>query len=140
MQYILNRIYGYNSDITPELIDYAKAEIIQELSYSYADLLKAYSAGNIRLLKAIAQEGIVKEILSGSFISKHRLRAASSVSTSLKKLIEKYKVDVISIGNGTASKESEIFVADLIKDNRFGFEEVIYLLLFGELPQKSELT
>ena len=30
-------------------------------------------------------------------------------------LINKYKVDVISIGNGTASKESEIFVADLIK-------------------------
>ena len=32
------------------------------------------------------------------------------------KLIEKHKVNVISIGNGTASKESEIFVADLIKD------------------------
>lgn len=31
-------------------------------------------------------------------------------------LIEKYSVDVISIGNGTASKESEIFVADLIKE------------------------
>ena len=30
-------------------------------------------------------------------------------------LISKHKVDVISIGNGTASKESEIFVADLIK-------------------------
>ena len=33
----------------------------------------------------------------------------------LKKLIEKYRVDVISIGNGTASKEAEIFVAELIK-------------------------
>ncbi len=31
-------------------------------------------------------------------------------------LISKWKVDVISIGNGTASKESEIFVADLIKN------------------------
>ena len=31
-------------------------------------------------------------------------------------LIDKYSVDVISIGNGTASKESEIFVADLIKE------------------------
>ncbi len=31
-------------------------------------------------------------------------------------LISKHKVDVISIGNGTASKESEIFVADLIKN------------------------
>ncbi len=30
-------------------------------------------------------------------------------------LINKHKVDIISIGNGTASKESEIFVVDLIK-------------------------
>ena len=34
----------------------------------------------------------------------------------LKKLIEKYKVEVISCGNGTASKESEIFIAELIKE------------------------
>ena len=34
----------------------------------------------------------------------------------LEKLIDKYKVDVISIGNGTASKESEIFVSDMVKD------------------------
>ena len=34
----------------------------------------------------------------------------------LEKLIATYKVDVISIGNGTASKESEIFVSDMVKD------------------------
>lgn len=33
----------------------------------------------------------------------------------LKTMIEKHKVDIIAIGNGTASKESEIFVAELIK-------------------------
>ncbi|MBE5735618.1 MAG: RNA-binding transcriptional accessory protein, partial [Clostridiales bacterium] len=33
----------------------------------------------------------------------------------LAKLIDKHQVDVISIGNGTATKESEIFVANLIK-------------------------
>ena len=33
----------------------------------------------------------------------------------LKALIEKYRVNIISIGNGTASKESEIFVAELLK-------------------------
>lgn len=37
-------------------------------------------------------------------------------TATLIKLINKHKVDVISIGNGTASKESEIFVADLIKN------------------------
>ena len=34
----------------------------------------------------------------------------------LKVLIKKFGVEVISIGNGTASKESEIFVAELIKE------------------------
>ena len=32
----------------------------------------------------------------------------------LKRLINKHNVDVISIGNGTASKEAEIFIAELI--------------------------
>ncbi len=34
----------------------------------------------------------------------------------LKEFIDKYSIDVISIGNGTASKESEIFVSELVKD------------------------
>ncbi|MDE7082720.1 MAG: RNA-binding transcriptional accessory protein [Clostridia bacterium] len=34
----------------------------------------------------------------------------------MKELIKKHKVDIISIGNGTASKETEIFVADLLKE------------------------
>ncbi|WP_313562274.1 Tex-like N-terminal domain-containing protein, partial [Ruminiclostridium cellobioparum] len=34
----------------------------------------------------------------------------------LKQLIEKHKVDIISIGNGTASKESELFVVELLKE------------------------
>jgi len=33
----------------------------------------------------------------------------------MKRLIEKHGVDIISIGNGTASRESEIFVAELLK-------------------------
>ena len=34
----------------------------------------------------------------------------------LKQLIAKYNVDIVSIGNGTASKESEIFVSEMIKE------------------------
>ena len=34
----------------------------------------------------------------------------------VKRLIAKHKVDVIAIGNGTASKESEIFIAGLLKE------------------------
>ncbi len=40
-------------------------------------------------------------------------------------LIDKYNVDVISIGNGTASKESEIFVADLVKNQSHKVEYAV---------------
>ena len=96
IQVMLNRLYGFHREVNEELVNYAISEIISDYSYSYADLMKAYPSSNIRLLKAIAKEGCVKEILSGTFITKYRLRAASSVSTSLKKLTENelvYKTD-----------------------------------------------
>lgn len=34
----------------------------------------------------------------------------------LKALVEKHKVDIVAVGNGTASKESEIFICELIKN------------------------
>ncbi len=40
-------------------------------------------------------------------------------------LIKKHKVEVISIGNGTASKESEIFVAELIKELDMGLSYMV---------------
>ncbi|TYQ15280.1 UNVERIFIED_CONTAM: uncharacterized protein Cloal_1714 [Acetivibrio alkalicellulosi] len=43
-------------------------------------------------------------------------------------LINNHKVDLISIGNGTASKESEIFVADLIKE----LDRKIYYMVVSE--------
>lgn len=39
----------------------------------------------------------------------------AEAAAKVKLLIEKYGVDCISIGNGTASKETEIFIADTIK-------------------------
>lgn len=36
--------------------------------------------------------------------------------TELRKLIEKYNVELISVGNGTASRESEAIIADFIKE------------------------
>ena len=87
IQNLLNRLYGYNRDVEMASITYAMEQIVAEQSYSYADLLKAYPAGHVRLLKAIAQEGCVKEVLAGNFISKHKLRAASSVRSALKKLV-----------------------------------------------------
>lgn len=44
----------------------------------------------------------------------------------LLKLIEKHKIDMIAIGNGTASRESEMFVADMIKETK---REVCYVIV-----------
>jgi len=43
-------------------------------------------------------------------------------------LINKHNVDLIAIGNGTASKESEIFVADLIKE----LDREVYYMVVSE--------
>ncbi|MCM1063900.1 MAG: RNA-binding transcriptional accessory protein [Eubacterium sp.] len=40
----------------------------------------------------------------------------AEAKTELKKLIKKYNVDLISVGNGTASRESEQVIVDLIKE------------------------
>ena len=40
-------------------------------------------------------------------------------------LIDKYNIDIIAIGNGTASRESEAFVADLIKEANRKVEYII---------------
>ncbi|MCH1968118.1 Tex family protein [Romboutsia hominis] len=44
----------------------------------------------------------------------------------LKELIRKYSIDIISIGNGTASRESEKIVSDMIKEMD---EEVQYIIV-----------
>ncbi len=43
----------------------------------------------------------------------------------LKDLIEEYKIDIIAIGNGTASRESEAFVAEVIKEVKRQVEYII---------------
>lgn len=40
-------------------------------------------------------------------------------------LIDKYNIDIIAIGNGTASRESEIFIANVIKDAKRSVSYII---------------
>lgn len=46
----------------------------------------------------------------------------------LKNLIKKHNVNLISIGNGTASKETEILVADMLKE----IDEKVYYMIVSE--------
>ncbi|HEL1617156.1 TPA: RNA-binding transcriptional accessory protein [Streptococcus suis] len=52
-------------------------------------------------------------------------RQIAQAKKDLANLIGQYQVEIIAIGNGTASRESEAFVADLLKD----FPEVSYVIV-----------
>lgn len=87
IQAILNRLYGYKVAIDDEAVEIGVREIVEESTYAYENLLAAYPVGSVRLLKAIALEGCVKEITAGEFIARHHLKAASSVNSTIKKLL-----------------------------------------------------
>lgn len=55
----------------------------------------------------------------------HNERQLATAKKKILDYIEKYDVDIIAIGNGTASRETEAFVADVIKDSK---KKVSYLI------------
>ena len=50
----------------------------------------------------------------------------------LKDLVYKYNVDIISIGNGTASRESEMFISDLISEIQNESGKKLYYVIVSE--------
>jgi len=98
IQTILNRLYSYRENPDGKLVNHAISEILAESGYVYESLLSAFSTSNIRLLKAIAKEKCVREINAGDFITRHKLKAASSVNSSLKKLIDKELIYKSNLG------------------------------------------
>ncbi len=60
-------------------------------------------------------DGTGKVLATGVIYVTHSAAQKESAAAYIKELIQKYDVDLISIGNGTASKETEMFVAELLK-------------------------
>ena len=58
----------------------------------------------------------------------------------LKALIEKYNIDIIAIGNGTASRESEKFVSDMIKEIEREVQYIIVSEAGASVYSASELA
>lgn len=59
------------------------------------------------------------------FMNSNKEEAISKSKKTVLDLIQKYQVDIIAIGNGTASRESEKFCADLIRENHLNCKYVI---------------
>ena len=89
IQMILNRLYSKRTRVIDnQLVQECVSNILTENEYYYQSLLRAYAKGQVNLLKAIAKEKKVSEILSGSFISKYGLTATSSVKSALKRMLD----------------------------------------------------
>ena len=55
-------------------------------------------------------------------------------------LIEKYDIDIVAIGNGTASRESEAFIADTIKESKRKVEYIIVSEAGASVYSASDLA
>ena len=64
---------------------------------------------------------VIKPFINGSKQDEY-IKASKLI---VKNLIEKYKVDIISIGNGTASRESEKFCAEMIQEYKLPCKYII---------------
>ncbi len=81
-------------------------------------------------LAVVSKTGKVLEI--GVIYPNERQKGASVDLKQIKEsekrivdLVHKYNVDIISIGNGTASRETEAFISDVIKENKLNVKYVI---------------
>lgn len=66
--------------------------------------------------KVACVDGTGRVLDTGVIYVTHGDAQREKAKTFIKQLISKHDVDIISIGNGTASKETEIFAAELIKE------------------------
>lgn len=95
MQKMMNRLFSDtvpNSMCTDEMVTTALAEILDDNSQMYADLLYQLTQRQKELLVAIAKEGKATAITGGQFIKKYHLNTPSTVQSSILFLINKQLV------------------------------------------------
>ncbi|MGL4606959.1 MAG: citrate/2-methylcitrate synthase [Eubacteriaceae bacterium] len=114
----MNKIY---SAITPEIIEYSK--LCEENSYIQPDLYQKYKVN--RGLRDLDGNGVLTGLTEISEIKAFAFENGKKVG--LEGELYFRGINVEEIVNGC------------VKEKRFGFEEVTYLLLFGNLPKRDEL-
>ena len=78
--------------------------------------------------KVAVVDGTGKVLDTAVVYPTHSERKIAESKQTLLRLIKKYNVDIISIGNGTASKETEMFTADLLKE----LDRKVYYMVVSE--------
>lgn len=90
IQMLLNRLYDTGEPlITHDVVDGVVTGIVDENEATFQTFMRLVTPVQARLLRAIAKEGTVQQILGQSFISRYQLGATSSVKSAVKTLVEK---------------------------------------------------
>lgn len=90
VQMLLNRLHETGIDVlTVNAIDSMLHDITLENEATYQTFLRLITSSQGRLLKAISEEGSVREVLSQQFIHKYHLGATSTVKSAVKALVDK---------------------------------------------------
>lgn len=99
IQNILNRLYQLKSkELTPAEVSFVIQRIVEEFSEGFKMYCTLVSQKQKELLKAIAHEGYVKEIMSKDFLNRYQLGAASTVSAAAQVLTDKELVYLSDTG------------------------------------------
>ena len=90
VQVLLNCLYESGERlISLDVIDDTLTRIVDENEATFQTFMRLVTPSQAKLLKAIANEKSVQQVLAQSFISRHHLGATSSIRSALKALMEK---------------------------------------------------
>lgn len=128
----------------------AEIEAIEVFATNLKDLLMAAPAGpratlgldpGLRTGSKIAVVDSTGKVLATKTIYPHPPQKQYDKSAQIvDQLVRKYNVDLIAIGNGTASRETDSFVADVIKRGNLKVQKIIVSEAGASVYSASELA
>ncbi|MEN9597244.1 MAG: hypothetical protein RL236_1678 [Pseudomonadota bacterium] len=138
-------------DLKNQLREAAETEAIKVFAYNLRDLLLAAPAGakvtmgldpGIRTGVKVAIVNKTGKVVATDTIYPHQPRNDWNGSISkLAKLIAEYGVELVSIGNGTASRETDALVADVLKHHtELKFNKIVVSEAGASVYSASELA
>lgn len=128
----------FETELLGRLRDDAEAEAIRVFAANLRDLLLAAPAGNKRVLgldpgirtgiKVAAIDETGKVLNTATVYPFGGRKDLSGTTKTLSSLIETHQIELIAIGNGTASRETEQLVSALLKENP-AFKNVQHIVI-----------
>ncbi|ENM6363247.1 RNA-binding transcriptional accessory protein [Vibrio alginolyticus] len=138
------------TELMGALKERAEIEAIEVFATNLKDLLMAAPAGpratlgldpGLRTGSKIAVVDSTGKVLATETIYPHPPQKQYDKSAQIvDQLVRKYNVDLIAIGNGTASRETDSFVADVIKRGNLKVQKIIVSEAGASVYSASELA